>query len=88
MASGTPIVASDVLGIHDLLEGIGVLVNPPTIDNFRKSIEYLIENNKLRKSLGIKGVEYAKNFKWSRVVKSLEDVYINVINNHNKALKK
>ena len=79
MASGTPIIASDVIGIRELVGKTGILVNPPTPENFAKAIDNLIEDKKLRNTLSVSGREKAKGYDWNKIVKIFEDVYQNVM---------
>lgn len=83
MASGTPIIASDILGVREFVGNTGILVNPPTPENFAKAIDDLIENKPLRGSLSKKGREKAKNYSWDKIVEKFEDIYREVLNeNH------
>jgi len=44
MASKLPVIASDVKGNHDVVKGVGILVNPPTPRKFAKEIDRLFSN--------------------------------------------
>ena len=55
MASGTPIVASDVIGIREPLGETGILVRPPTPENFARAIDNLIEDKILINTLSKRG---------------------------------
>lgn len=87
MATGTPIIASDINGTHELIDNVGILVRHPTSKNIAKEIDKLIENPKLRKKLSKKGVERAKGYRWNNIVSSFEQVYREVLEEHNKQLK-
>jgi len=78
MASGTPIMASDVIGIQEIVGNAGILINTPTSENFAREIDKLIENKKIREKLAEKGREKANNYNWNKIVKKFEDVYQNV----------
>jgi glycosyltransferase involved in cell wall biosynthesis len=78
MASGTPIIASDVIGIREIIGEAGILINPPTSENFAREIDKLIENKKIREKLAEKGRKKANNYDWSKIAKKFEDVYENV----------
>lgn len=64
MASGTPIIASDVIGTREIIGDAGILINPPTSENFAKAINNLIEDKKLRNTLSVSGREKAKGYDW------------------------
>ena len=80
MASGTPIIASDVIGIRELVENTGILVNPPTPENFAKAIDGLIENKSLQNTLSKMGRDKAKNYSWDAIIEKIEDIYRDVLN--------
>ena len=48
MASRTPIIASNVRGIREIVGNVGILVSPSTSENFARAIDNLIEDKKLR----------------------------------------
>lgn len=83
MASGTPIIASDVRGIRELVGKTGILVNPPTSENFAKAIDSLIENKELRNTLSMNGKVKARGYDWDKIVEKFETVYREVLNETN-----
>ena len=80
MASGTPIIASDIIGIREIVGKSGILVNPPTPDNFARAIDNLIEDKILMTTLSKSGREKAKNYDWNKIVEKFEGVYREVLN--------
>jgi len=78
MASCTPIVAPDIIGIRGFVKKAGILVNPPTPENFARVIDDLIEDKKLINILAQRGRKKANNYDWNKIVKKFEDVYENV----------
>lgn len=80
MASGTPIIASDVKGIQELVNKDGVLVNPPTAENFAEAIKHLIKDKKRRLALSLSGREKAKGYSWNSIVNKFESLYLEVLN--------
>ncbi len=86
MASGLPIIASDVKGNHDVVKGVGILVNPPTPQNFAKEIDKLFTNKKLYDSLSENSLRFAKEHKWDKIVSQIEQVYREVLEEHNKKI--
>lgn len=75
MAAGVPVVASDVIGIQELVRNIGILVSPPTPQNFAKELDKLINNKKLMVSLAKRGREKARQYNWDTAILQLEDLY-------------
>ena len=83
MASGTPIIASDILGVREFVGNTGVLVNPPTPENFAKAIEDLIGDKNLRKKLSEEGRRKAEQYNWDEIIEKFEVVYREVLNETN-----
>lgn len=77
MACGTPVIASRVHGILDIVEDhkTGLFVDPNDVDQTVDKIIELIENNDLRKSLSENGLEFVKNFDWVKICERSEKLY-------------
>jgi glycosyltransferase involved in cell wall biosynthesis len=82
MASKLPIIASDVKGNHDIVKHVGILVNPPTPENFAKEIDELFNSKKLYNKLSRKSLEFAKKHKWDKIVEQIEKAYEEVLKEH------
>ncbi|HWC57923.1 MAG TPA: glycosyltransferase family 4 protein [Candidatus Paceibacterota bacterium] len=75
MAAGLPIVASDVLGITELIEGVGVLVANPSPETFAAAIDALASDPAKLALLSKKSFAKAQDCSWEKLVKKLEAVY-------------
>lgn len=77
MASGLPIICSNIRGNIDLIRDKqgGFLVNPNDINEFKSSIEKLIDNQELRKSMGKVNIINIKEFDTENVNKSMSNIY-------------
>ncbi|MCP8967839.1 glycosyltransferase family 4 protein [Ectobacillus ponti] len=77
MASGLPIITSDVHGIVDYsLQGItGYTCNPTDIDAFAQGIKELSLNPELCKRFGNTNMEAVKGFSLSNVLRQLKQIY-------------
>jgi glycosyltransferase involved in cell wall biosynthesis len=64
-AVGTPVIASQVASLPEIVRDAALLVNPYSVENLAKSLEIITKNDKLRKSLIEKGYNRAKDFDWS-----------------------
>lgn len=60
MAAGTPVVATDVGGLHDLVAGTGILVMPGEPDAIAKATDRVLSEPRLRDELAARGREVAK----------------------------
>jgi glycosyltransferase involved in cell wall biosynthesis len=59
MAAGTPVVATDVGGLHDMVWGTGLLVTPGDPEEIAKAIDRLLAQPALRSDLATRGREVA-----------------------------
>ncbi len=97
MASARAIVATDVGGVKDLMgleieAGIkpntnfkvlerGILVNSQDPDSFSAALIFILQNNKLRKDMGMAGRDFVMNrFTDKRLIKDMENLYFDIVN--------
>jgi len=82
MASGIPIIASNVGGIPDLVTNgkNGFLVPPNDINMMADTIIYLLNNDHERKKLGNAGTEIVKDYSWEKIAEETEKIYIDLFN--------
>lgn len=74
MASGLPIVASDIPGLRNVLKGCGILVKPMP-ENFANAMIKLVEDDDLRRDLIKKGKEKVKDYGWDKVTDRVIEIY-------------
>lgn len=78
MAAGLPIIASDLSGWKEIVEGggYGIVVNPLEPEDIANSINQLIQNPELRIKMGEKGrVDFLEKYNWDNEEKKLLEVY-------------
>ncbi|HBY93041.1 MAG TPA: glycosyltransferase family 1 protein [Chloroflexi bacterium] len=77
MASGTPVIASDVGGLtYTVQDGkTGFLVPPQRPDLLADKIEKLLEQPALRRAMGAAGVVWAQRFGWSAITDQVLTMY-------------
>ena len=77
MASGKPIVASNVGGIPDLVKDghNGFLVGPGDVNGLSLAIKKLIEDEQLCLKMGAKGRAMARNYGVEEMIKKIDDLY-------------
>jgi glycosyltransferase involved in cell wall biosynthesis len=66
MACGTPVLASNVTAMPEVVGDAGLLVDPYDVEAIAHGIRRLVENTALREELRKKGLERAKQFTWER----------------------
>ncbi|MDI6752422.1 MAG: glycosyltransferase family 1 protein [bacterium] len=77
LASGLPAIVSDEGGPKELvIDGqTGFVVKAGDMDELKEKIDLLCEENKMRKNLSGKAVEYTKKMSWEAVFTNLFSVY-------------
>ncbi len=66
MASGTPVVASDIPIFREILEDAALLVNPLDVYSIASGIEKILTDQELRKKLIEKGKNQVEKFNWDK----------------------
>lgn len=79
MASGVPILTSNVSSIPEVVGDIGLLVDPDDIAGISAGIKRLALDEDWVKKASVKGVERAAFYSWSRCADSTVDVYKTVL---------
>ena len=78
MATGLPIVASDTPPIHEILGSCGFTIeNNP--EYFRTTFDKIIQDNRLRKSLGTKARLKAENISGEKMEEKEIEVYKSIM---------
>ncbi|MFQ5712354.1 MAG: glycosyltransferase family 4 protein [Candidatus Geothermarchaeales archaeon] len=81
MASGLPIVATNVGGTPYVVGDAGVLVAPGDVDALRAALASLLENPARREEYRLRSLERVKRFTWGTVVADLERLIVNIKGN-------
>jgi phosphatidylinositol alpha-mannosyltransferase len=81
MASGTPIVASNIEGYASVVTNgqEGLLVPPKNSAELAKALVFLLKDKSLRQQMGAKGRVTAEQYSWERVAQKVVDYYGKVI---------
>ena len=74
MASGTPVVVANVPAVNEIVGEAGILAEK-TVDAFCEALTQLIENPDKHAELIKKGKERARQFDWSMLIRTFEDIY-------------
>jgi UDP-glucose:(heptosyl)LPS alpha-1,3-glucosyltransferase len=91
MASGLPVVVSETAGAAELIEDgkDGLLVeNPKNPEEIAEKINYLLENDSLRKRIGRNARKKAEKYPWSRTAEEMLKVFEEVAKNSQFYYKK
>jgi len=81
MACGTPVIASRITGIPEIVENgkNGLLVPPKDSEALADAIIYLLENEEVRKKMGENGRMKVENYSWERIAEDTERIYNEVL---------
>lgn len=77
MASGVPIVSSNIPCTPDLIENEknGFLCEKENILCYVENIKTLIEDEKLRQKMRLEGLERIKRFRWNKILRKYHNIY-------------
>lgn len=69
MACGTPVVASNLTSLPEVVGDAGLLVDPKDEEEVKEAILTILSDGKLREVLAKKALEQVKNFTWRKTAK-------------------
>lgn len=79
LACGIPVVAYKTADFRQIIGNAGFLLDQGNIDGMHESLLLLSNNELLRKELGCRATEFAKNFTWNKTAKKYLDLYEKMI---------
>ncbi len=81
MAAGLPLVASDIVGYREVArhECEGLLVQPSDPASLAAGVRRLLEDPDLANTLGARGAQRARSFRWDHIMDRLERIYDSVM---------
>lgn len=84
MASGRPVVASDIPGFDSVVTSgnEGLLVPPKDVEAFYLALKKLVESPSLRFSMGERGLNSVKAYSWDNVMPKIVDCYHQAMRHH------
>lgn len=74
MACGLPVLASDATSMPEIVGGAGITAKP-TVGDFYRELERLIDDAKLRRKVAARGLKRAKEMTWRRTAEDSLEVY-------------
>lgn len=75
MASGVPVIASNISSIPEVVGDAGILLNLDNPQIWAESIYTVLSNQQLQQELRLKGIDRAKQFSWEKTAKLTLMVY-------------
>ena len=81
MASGTPVIASQVSSLPEVVGGAAMLVNLANVFDIARGITEVLLNDELRKELIVKGRIQAARFSWAQTATQVLQLYEDIRGN-------
>ena len=78
MASGTPVVTSNVSSLPEVTGDAAVLVDPYKVESIVEGIERVLTDEALRERLRTRGIARAREFSWEQSVARTRELYLEV----------
>jgi glycosyltransferase involved in cell wall biosynthesis len=75
MASGTPVITSEIGALPEAVGDAAMLVNPENVFDIARGIREVLLNDELRASLIERGRRHAATFSWERTAKEVIGIY-------------
>ncbi len=75
MASGTPVVTSNVSSLPEVAGDAAILVDPYNPEAIADGIYRVLTDESLRRTLRDRGIERARRFSWASSVERVRDIY-------------
>ena len=75
MASGTPVVVSNVSSLPEVVGDAGIQVNPYDADAIADGIRQVLTNSTLREELTARGLARARAFSWQESITRVRQIY-------------
>jgi len=88
MATGTPIISSNVSSIPEIAGSAGILLDPEDENGLAEAMRSIVQDEKLYQTLREKGLEQAKHFSWERSAKETIALYASLTKKRKKSSKK
>jgi glycosyltransferase involved in cell wall biosynthesis len=78
MASGTPVVTSNVSSLPEVAGDAAVLVDPTDAMDIKEGIKRVLTDPELREQLRARGLVRARQFSWETSVRRTREIYQDV----------
>ena len=82
MASGAPVIASNVSSIPEVCGDAAWLISPDDVDAAAEAIAQVLTTPQLASRLAAAGRERARTFSWTETARRTREVYVRVLSEH------
>lgn len=78
MASGVPVIVSNVSSMPEVVGKAGLLINPYSVDQIEQAIRLILTDSKIRNKKIKQGLYQAKKFSWEKMAKIVLKEFENI----------
>lgn len=82
-SSGCPVIASNATSIPEVAGNAAILFDPHDIEDLKKKTNKVLSEHSLREEFKVKGIERAKELPWEKTARLTNELYDDVIREHN-----
>lgn len=75
LAAGTPVISSHASSLGQVVGDAGIMVDPYNTAELADAMSAILEDDRLRDLLGIRGRERASHFSWDKSAEKLEKIF-------------
>ena len=79
MASGTPVITSNVSSLPEVVGDAAVLIDPYQSDSIASAMERVLSDAPLREDLRTRGLQRAREFSWDHTARRVRAIYDEVL---------
>ncbi len=84
MACGTPVIASNVSSLPEVVGEVGLQVDPRNVADITRALRAMIERSDLRENTIAAGLDRARLFTWEKAARELLSIYDDLRNDKMK----
>ena len=75
MASGTPVITSNLSSLPEVVGDAGLYVDPENVDELRETLERVVATSSLQSDLRARGLRRSRAFSWAECAASTARLY-------------
>jgi glycosyltransferase involved in cell wall biosynthesis len=79
MASGTPVITSNVSSLPEVVGDAALLIDPYEPDSIAEAMRRVLTDDALRRDLCARGLARARQFSWDRSIRRVREIYGEVL---------
>jgi glycosyltransferase involved in cell wall biosynthesis len=79
MASGTPVITSNVSSLPEVVGDAALMIDPYDPGAIAAAMRRVLEDSSLRADLRMRGLARAREFSWERSIRRVREIYAEVM---------